>query len=138
MLGGYAFPMVHHPLVQFAPFLLAAFGVTTTLLFFLYGSRRGVAPVRFWLAHTLWYVLTFFAGIAFALWVVPTVLRTDEGVSRMLVLLVLGLVSPVFGTFGLVAWGWPAVWQRFVLARDAGQQYYRGRLGRTSGHPPAA
>ena len=128
--------MTREQAIQYAPLILAAFGVVSTLLFISCASRPSVVPSRFWLINTLWYVLTFGAGAVFVFWYALAVIRGDDAFSRLLTLLFLGVMAPIYGTFGLVAYGWPNFWQRFIALRDASQQQYRNRVRRVVGTPP--
>jgi hypothetical protein len=109
--------------------LLAAFVATSTLLFFGYASGANLSPKRFWLINTLWYACTLIVGMVFVCWFASEVIRTGETISRLLVLIFLGLLGPIYSAFGLVAYALPTRWQHFIAGRDAAQQYYRRRRG---------
>jgi len=117
--------MDHAQLIHYGPLILATFEVISTFLFFGYGSRADISPIRFWWTHMLWYAFSLASGMLFVCFSASLLFRSDEAVSRLLILIFLGLVGPIYSAFGLAAWTLPTRWGRFVAQRNAAQRYFR-------------
>ena len=135
--------------LQYMPLWFAAYEVVITLFFVCFVSRSSISPSTFQRLHGVWSIAALGGGLGGIYWVVYHSFRMERPSSQILNLLFLGVILPIYGGFGLVAWVRPDWWQHFAESRERTRQWAREqkrenlrrtseRLRRFMGGPPSA